>query len=82
MLEVCDTEQEEGEVEGEEEEEEGHRRLERADEQDGREDEPAHEVEAEEILEFSGAASRDGCFLDRKAAGGQDDGCANPKATV
>ena len=40
MLEVPDAETQEGQIEGEEEEEEGHRRFERAEEKNEREDEP------------------------------------------
>ena len=43
MLQVANAQQEEGHVEGEKEQEEGDRRLQRADEEDRGEDEPALE---------------------------------------
>jgi hypothetical protein len=47
VLQVSNTEHEESDVEGEEEREEGYSRAKRTDEQEEREDEPAHQVQAE-----------------------------------
>jgi len=75
--EMPESEEEEGEIEGEEEREEGDGGLHGAEEEDKGEDEPAHEVEAKDILEFSwrvGVWDTEG--------GGVDDGPRDPEATV
>lgn len=78
-LQVPDGEEEEGEVEGEEEQEEGDGGAEGADQQDGGEDEPAGEVEADGVVQVVPVLVG---FADGEAAGGQDDGEGDPEAAV
>ena len=51
---VCEAEEQEGKVKGEEEREEGDSRTESADQQQESEDEPAHEVESKRVEERCG----------------------------
>lgn len=51
---VCEAEEQEGQVKGEEEREEGDSRAESANQQQEGEDEPAHEVESERVEERCG----------------------------
>lgn len=81
MLEVSNTQHQEGNVEGEEEREEGHSGAEGTDEEESREDEPAEEVETEGVEEEIGSVCLK-ILLDVEAAGGEDDGERQPEASV
>lgn len=71
QLQVTDGQEQESEIQGEEEEEEGDGRAERADQEDGGEDEPASEVESNGMVEvvLVGVSVANG-----ESTGGQNDG--------
>ena len=81
VLQVADAQAEKGQIEGEEEAEEGDGGAEGADEEDGGEDEPAHEVEAEGVEEGGGAVGFEGGG-DVEAARGEDYGEGEPETAV
>jgi hypothetical protein len=75
--EMAETEHEEGQVEGEEEKEEGDGGLHGAEEKQEGEDEPAHEVESENVLQLRGSVG----FRNAKGTS-VDDGPRDPETTV
>lgn len=80
---MADGQKEESEVEREEEQEEGDGGAQRAEQQDGREDEPAGEEEAEgvvEVVDVRGARLVRGS--DVEATGGEHDTDGDPEASV
>jgi len=82
-LEVADEQEQEGEIEGEEEQEEGDSGTQRADQQDGGEDEPAREEEAKGVVEVVGVrGGRLVCCYNAEAAGGEHDADGDPETTV
>lgn len=78
-LEVTDSEEEEGEIQGEEEQEEGDGGAQGAQQEDGSEDEPAGEVEADGVVEVVLVSVG---LADGEATGCQDDGEGDPEAAV
>lgn len=81
-LDVTDTEQEEGQVQEEEKQEEGHGGTEGAEEQDGGEDEPAHQVETERVVVHGFSTFLGQGLHDFKATGSQDDRERQPETSV
>lgn len=83
-LDVADTEQEEGEIEEEEQQEESHSGSQGAEQQDGGEDEPAHQEQTEGIVKHGGATlvGSDKSRLDVEATGGQDNSEGDPETTI
>jgi hypothetical protein len=77
-LELANGQHQEGQVEEEEEQEEGDGGAQGAEQEDGGEDEPAGEVEAERGVEHDGVL----VGADDVEAGGQDDGVGDPEAAV
>jgi hypothetical protein len=76
---VPNSEEEESKIQSEEQEEESHSRAKRADQEDGSEDEPAGEVEADGVVEIILVLVG---VSDGEAAGSQDDGEGDPEAAV
>lgn len=76
---MTDGQEQESEIQGEEEQEEGDGRAERADQENGGEDEPASKVESNGVVEvvLVGVSVTNG-----ESTGGQDDGERDPESTV
>lgn len=81
VIEVSNAEKQEGQIKSKEEREEGHRRFQRADEEQEREDEPSHQVEAEGVKERA-FSKRYKIALNVEASWSEDDGEGEPEATV
>lgn len=78
VVDVSNTQQEEGQIQGEEQGEEGNSGAEGAEDQDGGEDEPAHQEETHGVCERDGPKTR----LDFEATRGQNNGKREPETAV
>lgn len=80
-LDVADTQQQESQVQEEEQQEEGNGRSQSAEEQDGREDEPAHQVQTERVVPHR-LAFRGQSLHDFEPTGGEHDRERQPEPSV